>query len=159
MRTVLAHGKHCKGQALVEMAIILPLLLLLVLGIFEFGRAMYIKNTLTNAARAGARAAVVTYGISNSGQVAINPSCAYGDTPTGNNRVFVTICRSLYSGIDKTHVSSEITLTDANNNGISPDGGDLVKVRVTLSNYKPIVLNFIPGVPKTLSGDTAMRYE
>ena len=48
------------GQALVEMAIILPLLLLLVMGIFEFGRAMYIKNTLTQAARAGARTAVVT---------------------------------------------------------------------------------------------------
>lgn len=50
------------GQALVEMAIALPVLLLLVCGIIEFGRAMYIKNTLTSAARAGVRVAVVTSG-------------------------------------------------------------------------------------------------
>lgn len=48
-----------KGAALVEMAIVLPLLLLIVFGIFEFGRAMYITNTLNNAAREGVRRAVV----------------------------------------------------------------------------------------------------
>ena len=45
---------------MVELAIILPLLLLIVFGIFEFGRAMYITNTLTNAAREGARRAAVS---------------------------------------------------------------------------------------------------
>ncbi len=47
MRTKRICGINSTGQALVEMAIILPLLMLLVMGIFEFGRAMYIKNTLT----------------------------------------------------------------------------------------------------------------
>ncbi len=47
------------GAALVELAIILPLLLLIVFGIFEFGRAMFITNTLNNAAREGARRAAV----------------------------------------------------------------------------------------------------
>ena len=49
-----------KGAALVELAIVLPLLLLIVFGIFEYGRAMYITNTLNNAAREGARRAAVT---------------------------------------------------------------------------------------------------
>ncbi len=48
-----------KGAALVEMAIILPILFLIVFGIFEFGRAMYITNTFNNAAREGARLAAV----------------------------------------------------------------------------------------------------
>ena len=52
--------RNQKGQALVETALIIPLLLLLVMGLFEFGRVMYIKNTLNNAARAGVRVAVVT---------------------------------------------------------------------------------------------------
>ncbi|MBJ6751365.1 TadE/TadG family type IV pilus assembly protein [Geomonas anaerohicana] len=43
-----------------ELAILLPLLLLIVFGITEFGRAMYIKNSLTNAAREGARRASVS---------------------------------------------------------------------------------------------------
>ncbi|MFO7588156.1 MAG: pilus assembly protein [Gemmatimonadota bacterium] len=47
------------GQALVEMAIALPLLLILLVGIFEFARAYSIKQTVVNAAREGARAAVV----------------------------------------------------------------------------------------------------
>ncbi|WP_051292914.1 TadE/TadG family type IV pilus assembly protein [Citrifermentans bremense] len=49
-----------KGQAMVELALLLPLLLLIVFGITEFGRAFYIKNALTNAAREGARRASVT---------------------------------------------------------------------------------------------------
>lgn len=52
--------RNQKGQALVEMAILLPLLLLIVFGITEFGWALYIKNSLTNAAREGARRASVS---------------------------------------------------------------------------------------------------
>ena len=47
------------GQALVEMALIMPVLLLLVLGIVEFGRAFLAKQAVTDAAREGARHAVV----------------------------------------------------------------------------------------------------
>jgi Flp pilus assembly protein TadG len=43
-----------KGQALVEFALALPLVLLLVLGVLEFGRAFQTKIVLTNAAREGA---------------------------------------------------------------------------------------------------------
>lgn len=48
-----------KGQALVELALMLPILLLLILGVIEFGRAFYMKNTLTNAVRHAARKAAV----------------------------------------------------------------------------------------------------
>lgn len=52
--------RNDKGSALVEMALILPLLILLVVGICEFGWAMYVNNTLNHAAREGARLAAVT---------------------------------------------------------------------------------------------------
>jgi Flp pilus assembly protein TadG len=42
------------GQALLETAIILPILLLLILGAMDFGRMFITKIVLTNAARAGA---------------------------------------------------------------------------------------------------------
>jgi Flp pilus assembly protein TadG len=48
-----------KGQALVEFALVLPLLLLLILGIVEFGRAWNAKQILTDAAREGARLSVI----------------------------------------------------------------------------------------------------
>jgi hypothetical protein len=53
-----AGTKHEKGQAIAEMAVILPLLVMLVLGVFWAARAFSIYETITRAAREGARAAV-----------------------------------------------------------------------------------------------------
>ena len=47
------------GQALLETALTLPLLLLVSVGIFEFGRAYQTMQVVTNAAREGARLAVL----------------------------------------------------------------------------------------------------
>jgi hypothetical protein len=43
----------CRGQSTIEFAFTLPLLLLLALGVFEFGRAIQAKNILTNMSREG----------------------------------------------------------------------------------------------------------
>lgn len=48
-----------RGQSLVEFAMILPILLALLIGIFEFGRSWNAYQVLTNAAREGARLAVI----------------------------------------------------------------------------------------------------
>lgn len=44
-----------RGAAAVEMAIVLPVFFMVVLGIVEFGRAMMVGQLVTNAARYGAR--------------------------------------------------------------------------------------------------------
>jgi Flp pilus assembly protein TadG len=49
-----------EGQAIVEMALTLPLLLLVVLGVFDFGLLFQRFEVVTNAAREGARLAVLT---------------------------------------------------------------------------------------------------
>jgi Flp pilus assembly protein TadG len=46
-----------RAAAMVEFAIVLPILLLLVFGIIDFGRALYTLNNLTAAVREGARLA------------------------------------------------------------------------------------------------------
>ena len=48
-----------RGSALIEAALTLPLLLLVSVGIFEFGRVFQTWQVLTNAAREGARIAVL----------------------------------------------------------------------------------------------------
>jgi len=53
------HIKNQKGQALVEFTIILPILLLLVMGIFQFGMMINSYLTIQNAVREGARVAIV----------------------------------------------------------------------------------------------------
>lgn len=55
------HGRagSRRGQSLVEFALVVPLLLLMVVGIIEFGRAWNISQVVTFAARQGARTAAV----------------------------------------------------------------------------------------------------
>jgi hypothetical protein len=47
------------GQSLVEFAFMLPIVLLIVTGIFDVGRAVWQENTLAYAAREGTRYAIV----------------------------------------------------------------------------------------------------
>jgi Flp pilus assembly protein TadG len=51
--------RNQRGAALVEAAITVPIILLISVGIFEFGRAYQTWQVLTNAAREGARVAVI----------------------------------------------------------------------------------------------------
>ena len=96
-----------RGATAVEFAMILPLLLVLVLGIAEFGRAFQVSGTLSAAAREGvrvmalqndqaaARAAVrnaaesLDPGITDA-QIAITPAVC-PQTGTGNTSVRLTI--------------------------------------------------------------------
>jgi Flp pilus assembly pilin Flp len=60
-------GKGQDGAAAVEFALLLPLIVLLLFGIIEFGLAFNTRIQATNAAREGARMAIV--GIGNWGDV------------------------------------------------------------------------------------------
>ncbi len=54
-----SQGARDRGAAAVEFALLLPILLLLVFGIIDFGRALNAQVTLTQAAREGARLAAL----------------------------------------------------------------------------------------------------
>lgn len=119
-----------KGAALVEMAIILPILLLIVFGIFEFGRAMFITNTLNNAAREGARRA------------AVSPAP-------------INIDAFVISGIpfDKTGLVITTSTT-------TPAAGSGVPVTVTVTLPFRALTEMIPLLDgKILTGEATMRYE
>ena len=90
-------AKRAHGQAMVEFALVIPVMLLLVFGVVEFGRAYYTYSALTNAARKGARYGSLhptdTAGIQNraiqtatgvsltAGEITVvcSPSCAGGN--------------------------------------------------------------------------------
>ena len=84
------------GQSLLEFAIVLPILLALLVGIFEFGVAWNRKQVLTNAAREGARLAVLP-GIASSDTVDTvvdNYLTSAGITPASVVRNYEGICMS-----------------------------------------------------------------
>ena len=58
-RATAAKRDRSGGQALVEFALVFPVLVFVLFGIFDVGRAVYAYNTIANAAREGARIAAV----------------------------------------------------------------------------------------------------
>jgi Flp pilus assembly protein TadG len=54
-----------RGQALVEFALILPVFVLVLVGLFDAGRAVFAATTVNNAAREGARQAIVDQTLSH----------------------------------------------------------------------------------------------
>jgi Flp pilus assembly protein TadG len=50
---------RARGQALVEFALVIPIFILILLAVFDLGRLILVSNSLTNAAREGARLAIV----------------------------------------------------------------------------------------------------
>ena len=63
--------KNQKGAAAVEFAIVAPLLVLLVMGICEFGLLWYNSQVIINASREGARAGIVNTGPDSSDNQAV----------------------------------------------------------------------------------------
>ncbi len=103
------------GQSLVEFAIVLPILLALLVGIFEFGVAWNRKQVLTNAAREGARRAVVP------------PSPTPADT--------------VDAVVDNYLTSAGIQPTDVNRNysGLASTTGGTVTIQLQMTHTMPFV--------------------
>ena len=97
-----------KGQALVEYAIILPLFMLILLGVVEFGLAFSHHMTMEYATREGAR----------TGAALANGSAAF-DCSLVDDEVVAAVQRVLTQGgsqVDLSHVT-EIRIYDADANG------------------------------------------
>jgi len=82
--------KSLKGAAVVELAVVLPLLLTLVFGIIEFGWVFMVRETLTNASREGCRVAV----LQGSSLMDITTQVNASMTPTGLTGWSTQITRS-----------------------------------------------------------------
>jgi Flp pilus assembly protein TadG len=55
-----------RGQAMVEFALVFPIFILLLVGLFDFGRVIWVNDTLASAAREAGRFAIVHGGSSSS---------------------------------------------------------------------------------------------
>lgn len=84
--------KNERGTALLEAAMTLPILLLIAVGIFEFGRAYQTWQVLTNAAREGARVSILPNATSGSVEARVRSYMqsgqlpGYATAPVGVNR-------------------------------------------------------------------------
>lgn len=85
-----------RAAALVEFAIVLPVLLLLVFGIIDFGRALYTQNNLSAAVREGARRAAVQFPTVDN--QAISDSVKMYLQPLGGEMPDVRVDQNVFNG-------------------------------------------------------------
>jgi Flp pilus assembly protein TadG len=151
------HGRQ-SGQALVELAFILPVLLLLALGVIEIGRYAYISILVGNAAHAGAMYA--SLGTSQAAdQTGIQNAALYdfagatsGTTKT-NGQVAgnLTVTSAQSCGCDAGG-SVATAVCDKNANptaGTCATGHWVVAVSVTASGTFNSLFNY-PGIPGSI---------
>jgi Flp pilus assembly protein TadG len=100
-----------RGAALLETALALPMVLLVAVGIFEFGRAYQTWQVVTNAAREAARVAVLPNG---NLAIATTRAQAYmqaGQLPEANAATVTLDPVSLDLGSGVTVAASNVTVT------------------------------------------------
>jgi Flp pilus assembly protein TadG len=83
--------RDCRGQALVEFALCTVLLLAVIFSVVEFGRLMLVYTTIGNAARIGARYAIVHDGDSTGTTAIVNGFLQAGTVKTSPNPVTVSL--------------------------------------------------------------------
>src|SRR5437588_13068448 len=75
---MVARRGSSRGQTLVEFAIIIPIFILMLMGIFDLGRAVYAWSTINNAAREGGRQAIVDQTLAHIQSRAIQHAASLG---------------------------------------------------------------------------------
>lgn len=166
------HISDKKGQTLVETALILIFLMLIIIGIMEFGRAMYFKNTANNAARGIARIAVVTPNLTGP-DLTTNVDCSTDSTLTLDTISVPNFCsRFVTIRLPESNQSVPVAIHISQPNGSDRTGdaqtGDTVSVTITIP-FETLT-GFITTSPtadpnavqvnlSTLVGQASMRYE
>lgn len=146
-----------RGTAIVEFALIAPLLFFLVFGIIEFGRALNYYNDLTQLAGQGARAAIVSR---NPDSTAVGT--ANGDCPANNQTIQCQIAKTFPTdGQLKGGMSVCLgTLNTATNVITAPTTAPTIGAPVTVRTKYPFhFLTSLFGATITLTSTQTERLE
>jgi Flp pilus assembly protein TadG len=128
------------GQAIVEFALTMPVLVLLLLGAAEFGRVAYASIEVSNAAKAAAQYAAQGPGAAGdtAGMQAFAQADAANLTGLTATSSFTCVCSD---GTATTCANAETTCPGA---GSSPE--TIITVQ-TQASINPLI--YVPGLPKT----------
>ncbi len=144
-------GNGNKGQTLVEFALILLLLVSILFGITEFGRAWYHSNALVNGTRAGARFAS-TFSSSTGFE-------AYKQGIRNYTFAQITSAIPVTAGSDLLVNISSFDLNGNPVNAIPPVGGSVKVIAEERFNILTgSIIPFFSGT-RTLIRQTTMRYQ
>jgi Flp pilus assembly protein TadG len=129
--------RHQRGQAIVELALVVPFLFILLFGIIDFGWALRSYVTVTNATREGARLAIV--------------SCNSATNVTSVKDRVVAYSSGLLTTGDVTVDADPSTTAADDCSSTLPGSGNSIKVK---STYTYNFITPLGGFVESLSGQT-----
>ncbi len=134
--------ERSRGQALVEFAVVAPVLLLMILALFDGGRAVLFYTELTNASRVGARVAIVNQSNDASCTGERTFKCAVAELTTGMGIAPSAVGDVAITGSDCSQPSD-------------------CTVRVTVNHSFQMITPVLSSIigPINLSGSTTMPIE
>lgn len=146
-----AKARSERGQSLTEFALILPVLLLVVFGVVDFGRAIYAYNAVSNAAREGGRTAIVNQTPTDIRTRAIQQATALGIDPAS-----VSCPPAGVSGVCVEFKNAALTAS------CSPSTGALgcmavITVKYSMTPLTPIIGSIIGSIPITAQTKQAIE--
>lgn len=142
------------GQGLVEVALVIPVFLIMLMGLFDLGRLVFFYNTVSEAARNGARVAIVNQNLADICEVAAGRAVALG---------LPTVCQA------NANVDGVVTGKDGAGPNTSCADGDpttptincvqWVTVTYTFQPITPIFGGFVGPIRVTSTSSLPVEYE
>lgn len=163
-----------EGQAIVEFAIVLPIFLLLVMGIIDFGWLFYNYISVENSARNAARTACVEYAkvCYNEGEnEPIDKTFTFADideeeTTVAENDILKSVKNTLPPGVKNAKVTVEYTYDDSESvfmNGFDvakrSEGDVVVTVSCDMKVLTPVLGVTCDDMTKTLTSSSTFKVE
>ena len=125
-----------RGTAAVETALVLPLCLLFLFGIMEYGRFVMVQQVITNAAREGCRYAVTHVNSVTLGGV------SYGSATSNVTTTISNVC----AGVSLTNQNTSIYCSDSLGNNLgtwnNATEGQSICVKIT-GTYVPLLSTYL----------------
>jgi Flp pilus assembly protein TadG len=126
-------GQH--GASAIEFAFLLPVMIIIICGIIDFGYVMYAKGVITNGSRVGARAGVV-----------------YSDPPVTNAEIVQVVSDYCSELIPSAALTTQVIRAGSNQ-------GDPLTVRINYLHDLWFLPNWIGIGPIDLGAETVMLIE
>jgi Flp pilus assembly protein TadG len=151
MKQIQTFFPRTQGQSLVEIALVLPVLLILFLGIAEVGFLLYAHVQVANATREGAR-----YG----SLCRLNDNCDGGSSYSNLSEVVES---AVFSEAQTLKMNSTNTLVTVQPPSLSslPTVGTPITVTVSYSHTLPFVSSIVPMFPAetSIQHTNVMRFD
>jgi hypothetical protein len=152
-------GKGCRGATMVEFAMVLPVFVLLLFGIIEFGRYFFVQHTLQFATREGTRLALVGRTLVDADGNPLSRAASIIKEIRDNASLAINPAEISISIFPITAAYSDPDRWEEMQNAGDPGAFMRVRTRHTYRFFTPLIGNFFTGGEDEIQAESTYMNE